>query len=97
MIRVKSISANGASVLGIEIEIPEGPPLLVIVGRKGFVACGYLDIKVADKLDLLAATIPGVGSVEEMLDSPVKELTERARKMGLRKGMLGRDVISLIA
>ncbi len=90
VVRTESLE-NG--VVGIEVELPNAPPLLVLRGRKGFIMCGYLDISVAEKLGLIAARVVGVSSIEEMLEKEIVEATEKARSMGVREGMKVREAL----
>ncbi len=86
---------NGG-VLGIEVTLPDSPPLVTIRGRRGFVMCGYLNINVAEKLGLIAVRVVGVKNVEEMLDKEVAEVTSRARELGIREGMKVKDILKLL-
>ena len=88
------ILKNG--IIGIEIFLPNAPPLIVIRGRKGFIMCGYLNINVANKLGLIAARVAGVRSVEEMLNKEVAEVTTKAKEIGIKEGVKVKDVLELI-
>jgi uncharacterized protein YunC (DUF1805 family) len=78
--------------LGVGIEL-EKAPLLVVKGKKGFLMCGYLNIKVAEKLGDAAARVTGAGTFEEMLRAEVAEVTEKARGLGIKEGITGREAL----
>jgi len=84
----RKISIGRKSAQGIEIPLANAV-LVLVVARKGFLMCGYLDKKMAEKLGDRAAIISGVKSVDEMLAGPVAELTAAAQRAGIRKGMPG--------
>lgn len=93
VVRTKTLE-NG--VVGIEVVLPNAPPLLILRGKKGFIMCGYLDIRVAEKLGLIAARVVGVSGIEEMLEKEIVEATEKARSTGIREGMKVREVLEHI-
>lgn len=93
IVRVKVV---GEGVVGVEVEVPNGPPLVLLRGRNGIVACGFLDVAVADKLGVVAARAFGVKSVEELLEKEIVEATSRARELGIREGVRVRDIVKVI-
>ncbi len=93
IVEVKGINIGEKKVIGVKIDLPSSPPLLVIRGEKGFIMCGYLDIKVAEKLGLVAARVTGVKSIEEMLDKEIVEATSKALENNIAPGMKVRDVL----
>ncbi len=93
IIYVKTLE-NG--LVGIEIILPNSPPLVIIRGRKGFVMCGYLDINVTNKLGLIAARVVGVKSIEEMLEKKIVNVTSKARELGIKEGMKVKEILELI-
>ncbi len=93
VIRVKRVSKG---VIGVEVVLPNAPPLVLIRGSRGFVMCGYLDMSVAEKLGLVCARVTGISSVEEMLDAVISEASSAAIKQGIKPGMRVRDVVKAI-
>ena len=71
-------------------------PFLLIKGSKGSLSCGYLDINTAEMLDESICIVSGVNNFDDMMSSEVIKLTTSAKKLGIYKGMLGSEVISLI-
>ncbi len=90
LVRVKRVS-NG--VVGVEIELPNSPPLVVLVGRRAFVACGFLNIELAEKLGVPCARVTGVRSAEDVLEKEVQQATSKARELGIVEGVKVREVL----
>jgi uncharacterized protein YunC (DUF1805 family) len=95
MIEMSLIKINGKSAVGLRIEMPQAPPLVLARGERGVVFCGYLNPEAAEKFDLAAAIVRGVNNVDELLDKPVSYCTKRAESLGARSGMSGREALGL--
>lgn len=67
--------------------------LVVLRARRGFIMCGYLNLKVADKFADAACTVKGVSSVEDLLEAPIFDLTKKAYSLGVRKGMPAKEAV----
>ncbi len=70
--------------------------LIIIKGKKGYIACGYIDLKIANKFDEVAIKISGVSNIKEALAARVNDCTVRAKKIGISKGQLIKDVLEII-
>ncbi|MEM4035676.1 MAG: DUF1805 domain-containing protein [Fervidicoccaceae archaeon] len=92
-VRLKSLEGE---LFGIEVDLPGSPPLVMVVGKRGFVACGLLDVSAAERVGAAAAKVVGVRSVEEMLDREIQAVTSRGRGLGLREGMRVREALELL-
>ena len=55
---VEQIELKKGTALGVRVELYKAP-LLLIKGKKGFLMCGYLNIKAAEKLGDAAARVTG--------------------------------------
>jgi uncharacterized protein YunC (DUF1805 family) len=77
---------------GYSIDLP-GAPLLVAKGEKGFVMCGFLDLRSADKFNAAAAVVRGVKTLDELLSKPVTDVSAAALLQGVKPGMTGRDAL----
>ena len=95
MIEVSELSIAGRKALGVRIEMPGSPPLLLASGEKGVLFCGYLSTDAAEKFNLAAAVVRGVGSLSELMDKQISYYTKEAEKLGVTTGMLGRDALAL--
>lgn len=83
-------------MIGIEVELPNAPPLILIRGDKGFIMCGYLNIDVAEKLGIPAIRVSGVKNIEEMIEKMISEATTKAVELGIKPGMKVKDVLSIL-
>jgi uncharacterized protein YunC (DUF1805 family) len=81
---------------GIDFEavhIPtERTNILLIKAAGGFLACGYFDVNVANRVGDAAAIVTGVKTLEQMLEAPIV----RAETAGVRPGMTGREALLLL-
>ncbi|HOW28369.1 MAG TPA: DUF1805 domain-containing protein [Elusimicrobiota bacterium] len=75
-----------------KIDLP-GAPLLLIQAEKGYVMCGYLDIRTAEKLGQAAAIVRGVKDFSQFLDAPITEATPAALRLGVQIGMTARAAL----
>jgi uncharacterized protein YunC (DUF1805 family) len=93
MINITTIKLDGKNCLGLRTDLPESPPLLLIIGEKGFVMCGFLNIESAEKLSVAAAVVSGVKTFEDVLNGQVKAVTPKAKNLGVEVGMIGADAL----
>mgnify|MGYP003882374113 CR=1 FL=1 len=82
--------------MGVKVELPNSPPLLILVADRGFVMCGYLNVQAAERLGVAAAMVSGVRDFEDILEAEVRACTSRAREMGIKEGMRGREALELL-
>ncbi|MDI6642632.1 MAG: DUF1805 domain-containing protein [Candidatus Hodarchaeaceae archaeon] len=95
MIETKEINLDGSKVLGIKIELPQAP-LLLLVASRGYVMCSYLNADVAEKLGQAAALVAGVKTFDDVLNAKIVRATSKAKELGVREGMLGREALKLV-
>ncbi|MGQ9538301.1 MAG: YunC family protein [Candidatus Bathycorpusculaceae bacterium] len=93
LINVAFVKVNGKRCLGVRVELPDSPPLLLIVAEKGFVMCGFLNIEAAERLGVAAAMVSGVKTFEDVLNAEVKAATTKAKSLGVTLGMHGADAL----
>jgi uncharacterized protein YunC (DUF1805 family) len=79
--------------LGVRVELPDSPPLLVITAEKGFVMCGFLNMEAAERIGVTAAMVSGVKTFEDVLNAQVKAVTSKAKSLGIQEGMKGADAL----
>jgi uncharacterized protein YunC (DUF1805 family) len=72
MISIASVKAGEKTCLGVRVDLPDSPPLLLILGEKGFVMCGFLNVEAAEKVSAAAAMVSGVKTFEDVLNAEVK-------------------------
>jgi uncharacterized protein YunC (DUF1805 family) len=93
MISIMTVKVNGKACLGMRAELPDSPPLLLIIAEKGFVMCGFLNIDAAEKLDVAAAVVSGVKTFEDVLNAQIKTMTSKAKGFGVEAGMKGAEAL----
>jgi len=93
MIDVSSLKIDGKACLGVKVELPASPPLLLIIADKGFVMCGFLNMEAAEKLGVAAAMVSGVRSFDDVLNAQVKAATSKAKSLNIEVGMKGAEAL----
>ncbi|MEM3673243.1 MAG: DUF1805 domain-containing protein [Candidatus Bathyarchaeia archaeon] len=96
MINISSIKVDDKLCLGVKIELPSSPPMLLIIANKGFIMCGFLNMDVAEKLGAPAAMVSGVKTFEDVLGAEVKAVTSKAKNLGIEVGMKSLDALKLM-
>jgi len=87
------VKIDGKTGLGLRVELPDSPPMLLIIAAKGFVMCGYLNVDAAERLGVAAAVVSGVKSFEDVLNAQVKAVTSKAKSFGVEVGMKGVEAL----
>ncbi len=93
LINVSQVKIGDKICLGIRVELPDSPPLVLVVAEKGFVMCGFLNIEAAERLDVAAAMVSGVKTFEDVLNAEVKAATTKAKRAGVQPGMRGEEAL----
>jgi len=93
VISIMSVKVDDKTCLGVRIELPDSPPLLVITAEKGFVMCGFLNMEAAERIGATAAMVSGVKTFEDVLNAQVKAVTSKAKNLGIQEGMKGADAL----
>jgi uncharacterized protein YunC (DUF1805 family) len=96
LLAVECLRVDGFSFLGVRVDLPDSPPLLLIVAEKGFVMCGFLNLDAAEKLGVVAAVVSGVKTFEDVLEGEIKGVTSKAEALGVRVGMSGLEALKLM-
>ena len=79
--------------LGLKVDLPNSPPLLLILGRTGFVMCGFLNMEAAEKVNAIAAKVSGVKTLSDVLEAEIEAATSKAEMTGIKVGMKGKDAV----
>lgn len=93
MIDVTPLKIVDKTAVGLRVDLPDSPPLVLIIGRTGFVGCGFINIEAAEKLNVSAATVSGVKSFDDVLNAEIKAATSKAQAQGIKLGMNGKDAV----
>jgi uncharacterized protein YunC (DUF1805 family) len=91
-IETKNIKIDEKNAVGLKVDL-EGAPLLLIIAPKGYVMCGYLNLETAEKFRQAAAIVAGVKSFDDVLSAKIAKLTTKAKEIGIKEGMAGRDAL----
>lgn len=92
-INFKKIKMENGEADGYSLNIGSGP-LLIIKAKKGYVMCGYLNMDAANKLGDIAGKVTGVKDFDDVLNATVIEVSENAKKNGLKTGMKAKDFLN---
>jgi len=94
MIEVTPIKIDEKTALGLRVELPESPaPLVMIIGQKGLICCGFLNMDAAEKLNVTAAMVSGVKNFNDVLNAEVRATTSKAQAHSIKVGMKGKDAL----
>jgi len=96
MIHMAPLKIDDKTATGLKVDLPDSPPLVMIIGEIGFIMCGFLNMEAVEKLNVIAATVSGVKSFDDVLEADVKAVTSRAERKGIKVGMKGRDAVKLL-
>ncbi|KKB35324.1 YunC family protein [Bacillus thermotolerans] len=96
MIELSPIEVGGHTFLGVTVKLPK-TTLLSVSNDKGYIMCGALDIaffnkELADR-KVIAARAVGVRTIDQLLNAPLESVTYEAEKLGINKGITGRDAL----
>jgi uncharacterized protein YunC (DUF1805 family) len=96
VLKFKKIKAGTKHIQALAMTL-SSQNLVLLRGEKGYVMCGYLNLKVANKFKDVAAKIVGVSTIEDALKAKVASCTYPALKIGIHKGQPIKDVLKIIA
>jgi uncharacterized protein YunC (DUF1805 family) len=96
VIEVSRVKIDDYTAMGLKVDLPDSPPLVAIIGEKGFVMCGFLNVDAAERLGVAAAMVSGVKTFDDVLIAEVKAVTSKAETWGIRRGMKGHDALRLL-
>jgi uncharacterized protein YunC (DUF1805 family) len=93
VINIMSVKVDDKSCLGLRVDLPDSPPLLLLIAEKGFVMCGFLNVEAAERLGVAAAMVSGVKTFDDVLNAQVKAVTSKAKSVGVEVGMKGAEAL----
>ncbi|WP_066052118.1 YunC family protein [Robertmurraya korlensis] len=96
MIELSPIDVGGHTFLAVTVKLPK-TTLLSVSNNKGYIMCGALDVKLlnaklADR-KIIAARAVGVKTIDQLLNAPLESVTYEAEKLGINKGIIGKDAL----
>jgi uncharacterized protein YunC (DUF1805 family) len=95
MILNSEIRLRKGIVTGIMIKL-KNSNLIIINSLNGYLMCGYLNMEVANKFGDIAGKVNGVDNIDDALKAKIVELSENAKKLGLKTGISGRTFLNSI-
>jgi len=96
MLTYKKIKAGKKQIEAISLKL-NSKTLVVLRGDKGYIMCGYLNMKAANKFKDVAVKITGVSSIKEALAAKVYSVSFAAKKLGIRKRQPINSVLKTIS
>lgn len=68
-------------------------PLLIIKAKNGFLACGYINPEACNKTGEACAIVTGVGTHDDMRQSPVVAVSQKGLELGIEIGESGESAL----
>lgn len=96
MLKYKKIKVGKKYIEAVLIKL-FSKNFILLKGSKGYLMCGYLNLKVAEKFKDVAIKIIGVSSIEQALKAKVHSCTSVAKRLGVYKNQPIKDLLELIA
>lgn len=91
----RRIKIGKGSIEAFIIPLPN-KNFILLKGTKGYVMCGYLNLKAAHKFKDAAVKIVGVSTINDALKAPVHSCTPQARKLGIHKNQPIKEALKLL-
>jgi uncharacterized protein YunC (DUF1805 family) len=96
MTMIRKIRVGKNYILALELKLLD-KKLIVLRGNRGYIMCGYLNLRVAAKFKDSAAKVVGVSSIQEALKASIHSCTYAAKKSGIYKGQPVKDALAIMA
>ncbi len=87
---------NIGSATGVHVKLPNAD-FLLIVGGRGYIMCGYLNMASAEEKGDAAAMVTGVASFADVLASKIVAVSSKARELGVREAMSGKEALAILS
>ena len=91
----EKINLDGKEFAGYRIDTGH-TALLLIKGNAGFMACGYVNVEVADRVGDAAVIVSGVKTFDDMYAAKAVKVSRKAAELGVREGMTGREALAYL-
>ncbi len=100
-INITSVPAGTGAASGLSVGW-DGGQIVIIAAQKGLVACGIVDLAVADKFGFAVAIARGTPekplvTPDDLLAASIAEVSSKAAEYGVRKGMSGREALEKLS
>lgn len=96
LIDLSPIELKGHTFLTVTVLLPK-TTLLAVTNDRGYIMCGALDVallnnKLGDR-KIIAGRAVGVKTIDQLLDAPLESVTLEAERLGIHKGMIGKEAL----
>jgi uncharacterized protein YunC (DUF1805 family) len=97
---VQSVPSKGATALGLTAAW-EDSQFVVIITKKGMVACGVVDKNVMQNVGAAIAISRGTKekplvTIDDLLNAKIMDVTEKAADYGIKVGMSGKEALDIL-
>lgn len=96
MVTIVPVELEGGTAIGTMVELPK-TRVLSISTQKGYIMCGLLNVPGLDEghpeRKIIAANVIGVREIEDLLHAKIVEITNEAKKLGVKEGMTGKEAL----
>ena len=100
MIEVNPIACEGGTAIAITVLYPKTKLMSITVPDVGYIMCGVLNVEALDGLhperEIIAARLEGIRTIQDLLDFPVREVTIKGQKIGIKPGISGSEAVRLM-
>jgi uncharacterized protein YunC (DUF1805 family) len=99
-IKVDPVSTDSGAASGLSVGW-DGGQFVMIVGEKGIVSCGVIDMAVMNRFDAAIAVARGTPekalvTSDDLLNATIAEVTDKAAALGVKVGMTGREALEVL-
>lgn len=96
MVDVSPIVLDGRTFIAVSVQLPK-TNLLTVSSEKGYIMCGALDVELLNTRlqdrKIIAGRAVGVKTISELLEAPLESVTLEAERLGIFKGMVGKEAL----
>ena len=96
MFKYKKINSGKGFIEAFSINL-QNKNFVLLKGKIGYIMCGYLNMRVAEKFKDIAVKIVGVSTIEDAFKAKVAGCTSAAKRLGIKNGQAIKDVLKIIA
>ncbi len=102
MITVNPIEIEGMQFTAVSVELPK-TNLLTISNEVGYIMCAALDVSIFNEIpalkerNVIAGRAMGVRTIDQLLNAPLKNITDASKEYGWKEGMTGREALLKIS
>lgn len=89
---IQKIKIGNNIAIGVNLEL-QNANLIVIRAKKGYIMCGYLSMDTANRLEDVAAKVTGIKNFDDALKAKIVGVSEKAKEIGIKEGMTGKETL----